>query len=42
MAKDVPMYETFRGVSAFLVSDLVRIGLLVAVPALSLAALRLL
>ncbi len=39
MAKDVPMYDTFRGVSAFLVSDLVRTSLLIAVPALSLVAL---
>jgi len=40
LAKDVPMAATFRGVVPFLVSDLVRIGLLVAVPALSLVATR--
>ena len=39
MAKDVPMYDTFKGVSAFLVSDIVRVGLLTFVPAISLVAL---
>jgi len=36
MAKDVPMAETYRGVAGFVVSDLVRIAILVAAPALSL------
>ncbi len=39
MAKDVPMYDTFRGVSAFLASDIVRVTLLVLAPGLSLVAL---
>lgn len=39
MAKDVPMYDTFKGVSAFLVSDIVRVGLLTFVPAISLVVL---
>jgi tripartite ATP-independent transporter DctM subunit len=42
LAKDVPMYETFKGVSAFLLSDLVRVTLLVFVPPISLVALWLL
>ncbi|HZH25822.1 MAG TPA: TRAP transporter large permease [Azospirillaceae bacterium] len=36
MARDVPMSETFRGVMPFLASDMVRIALLTAFPALSL------
>jgi tripartite ATP-independent transporter DctM subunit len=40
-AKDVPMTETFRGVIPFLASDAVRVGLLVAVPALTLTLPRL-
>ena len=39
LARDVPMIETFRGVIPFLVSDLIRIILLVAFPAITLAAL---
>ncbi|MEZ4630705.1 MAG: TRAP transporter large permease [Deinococcales bacterium] len=39
MAKDVPMMESFRGVLPFLISDLIRIALLVAFPAITLAAL---
>lgn len=42
MAKDVPMYDTFKGVSAFLVSDIVRVALLLFVPPISLVALWLL
>jgi len=38
MARDVPMSETFRGVLPFLASDMVRIALLAAFPALSLWA----
>lgn len=36
MARDVPMAETFRGIVPFLLSDVVRVGLLVAFPGLSL------
>lgn len=36
MAKDVPMLESFRGVLPFLISDLLRIVLLVAFPAITL------
>ena len=33
MAKDVPMTETFRGIVPFFLSDLVRIAIIIAVPA---------
>jgi tripartite ATP-independent transporter DctM subunit len=36
MAKDVPMAETYRGVTGFVLSDVLRIILLVALPGLSL------
>ena len=36
LAKDVPMLETFRGVIPFLMSDAVRVTLIVLVPPLSL------
>jgi tripartite ATP-independent transporter DctM subunit len=36
MARDVPMAETYRGVIGFCLSDVVRLGLLVAFPALTL------
>ncbi|WP_137127813.1 TRAP transporter large permease [Roseomonas sp. HF4] len=36
MAKDVPMAQTYRGVAGFVASDVVRIVILVAAPALSL------
>lgn len=39
LAKNVPMSETFRGVVPFLISDAVRIVLLVAFPAITLAAI---
>ena len=42
MAKDVPMWESFRGVLPFLVSDLIRIVLLVLFPFISLWLVRLL
>jgi tripartite ATP-independent transporter DctM subunit len=42
LARDVPMTETYRGVLPFLVSDTVRVGLLIAFPGLSLWAVRLL
>ncbi len=41
MAKDVPMRETFIGIGPFLVSDGLRILLLVFVPSIALVALRL-
>ena len=41
MARDVPMIETFRGVALFLVSDALRVALIVMVPAVALVALRL-
>lgn len=37
MARDVPMWDSFRGVMPFLLSDLIRIGLLVAFPAITLS-----
>ncbi|MFM7284570.1 MAG: TRAP transporter large permease subunit, partial [Betaproteobacteria bacterium] len=40
MAKDVPMKETFRYVMFFLASDLLRILLIVFVPAVALIALK--
>jgi tripartite ATP-independent transporter DctM subunit len=40
VAKDIPMSTMFRGVMPFLVSDLLRIVLLVFVPGISLFALR--
>jgi C4-dicarboxylate transporter DctM subunit len=42
MAKDVPMLESFRGVLPFLVSDVIRIALLVAFPVVSLWLVRVL
>jgi len=41
MARDVPMAETFRGVAPFLISDAVRVTLLVCFPILSLWLVRL-
>ena len=40
MAKDVPMKETFKGIVPFLISDLLRILLIVFVPSIALIALR--
>jgi len=40
LAPDVPMSESFRGVMPFLVSDFVRVGILLAFPILSLYLLR--
>jgi C4-dicarboxylate transporter DctM subunit len=42
LAKDVPMIETFRGVMPFLISDVIRITLIIAFPAISLVLPRLL
>ena len=41
MARDVPMIETFKGVAPFLVSDLLRVILIVFVPSVALVALKL-
>ena len=41
MARDVPMAETYRGVMPFLISDAIRITLLIAFPSLSLWFMRL-
>ncbi len=40
LAKDVPLTETFKGVMPFLASDLIRIILLLAFPAISLVLVR--
>ena len=40
MAKDVPMKETFKGIIPFLMSDVLRILLIVFVPSIVLIALR--
>lgn len=42
MADKVPMSQTYRGVIPFVISDLVRVGILVLFPALSLVMVRLL
>jgi tripartite ATP-independent transporter DctM subunit len=42
MAKDVPMLESFRGVLPFLISDLIRILVLIAFPLITLGLVRLL
>ncbi len=41
MAKDVPMRETFVGIVPFLISDLMRIGLLILMPSIALFTLTL-
>ncbi|MDP1612131.1 MAG: TRAP transporter large permease [Sulfuritalea sp.] len=40
MAKDTPMKETFIGIVPFLLSDFIRIALLIFVPSIALVALR--
>jgi C4-dicarboxylate transporter, DctM subunit len=40
LAKDVPLKETFKGVMPFLASDFIRIGFLLAFPAISLVLVR--
>jgi tripartite ATP-independent transporter DctM subunit len=42
LAKDVPMIDTFRGVMPFLAADVVRLSLVVLIPAMSLLLPRLL
>ena len=41
LAPDVPMLETYKGVAAFLVADVVRVALVLAFPFLSLWLVRL-
>jgi len=36
LARDVPMSETYKGLMPFLVWDIIRMGILLFVPALSL------
>ena len=36
MAKDVPMIDTFKGIIPFIISDFIRVALIVAVPSLTL------
>ena len=42
MAKDVPMIETFKGVVPFLISDAVRVVIIIAFPIITLIVPRLL
>lgn len=42
MAKEIPMLETFKGVAPFLVSDVLRVALLIAFPEIALGLVRLL
>jgi C4-dicarboxylate transporter, DctM subunit len=42
IAEDVPMLESFKGVMPFLVSDIIRVVLLLALPSISLFMVRLL
>ncbi|MEW6694209.1 C4-dicarboxylate TRAP transporter large permease protein DctM [Tepidimonas thermarum] len=41
LARDVPIVHTYRGVTPFVISDLVRTAILAAVPGITLVALRL-
>lgn len=40
LAKDVPIHKTYKGVLPFLISDILRVGLLLAFPIISLWAVR--
>ena len=40
MARDVPMWESFKGVMPFLISDTIRIGFLIAFPVVTLGLVR--
>ena len=42
LAKDVPMVETYKGVVPFLLTDFIRLGLLIAFPGIALWLVRLL
>ncbi len=41
MAKDIPIIQTFRGVFPFVMTDLIRVAILTAFPAITLFAVRL-
>jgi len=40
MAKDIPMGHTYRGAVPFILSDFLRVAILVAVPSITLFAVR--
>lgn len=40
IAKDVPMLESYRGVVPFLISDFIRIGLILAFPGIALLGVQ--
>lgn len=40
LARDIPIVETYRGVAPFVISDLIRVVILVAFPAISLVLVR--
>ena len=40
LAKDVPMSETYKGVVPFLVTDFIRLALLIAFPGITLWLVR--
>ena len=40
MARDVPMWESFKGVTPFLISDIFRIALLIAFPSITLGLVQ--
>lgn len=42
MAKETPIYHTYRGVMPFVTTDVIRVGILTAFPAITLALMRLL
>ena len=42
IARDVPMLESFRGVLPFLISDVIRVVILLAFPTITLAMVRVL
>jgi TRAP-type C4-dicarboxylate transport system permease large subunit len=42
LAKDVPMTETYKGVVPFLITDFIRLGLLISFPGLALWLVHLL
>ena len=41
MAKDIPIAQTFKGVTPFIASDVVRVLLLLSFPSLTLVLVRL-
>jgi TRAP-type C4-dicarboxylate transport system permease large subunit len=40
MARDIPMSEAFRGIVPFLISDIVRVVILVLFPSITLCLVR--